>query len=466
MSLQLFRQSLPLALLTLQVFFLSCRANPSTAALRGSIAQGAHSGAAVDSAVVLVGSVGCDPDDVGCTPGEPTAERILKAVEVRSGGEMALLPGLAVDVGDLPLWVTTANSSSGGECIFVSRGERNDLLALLVGPNMQLQPPGSTVYSGGQIPVYSAVTGSGNFLLGANYGASNKDDSNDGASVASFGIEADCHLRSISSVAHHGGSQVVPWRQGAAHVHSIEPARGGLAYACDLGMDIVITYAVASGGALEERSRVQTAPGCGPRHAVQHPSDPLVYVVCELSQDVLTYSQGGGGELTLQQTSSLLPRGTTSGGSKAAEIVILSDGSAIYVSNRGARNTVTAFALGADGLLSWLQEVAAPAFPRGMTLALGGSLLLVAGQSASELVSFRIGPGGQLESTGHHLTEGLPPHPAALAVLGAEGRGPSASPEGDLLITQLYELLLQQARVLSLQPAKASTDKCEQYGLA
>jgi len=72
------------------------------------------------------------------------------------------------------------------------------------------------------------------------------------------------------------------------------------------------------------------------------------------------------------------------------------------------------FAIDQDnGLLTKTQDVPAPAFPRGMTLALGGKLLLVAGQSKTQLVSYSVQPGGRLEATGHSLTIGFPRFPAA-----------------------------------------------------
>jgi len=259
-------------------------------------------------------------------------------------------------------------------------------------------------------------------LVGASYG-----DEHEGASLGVYQVGAGCELQLTGAVSHHGGSRVVPWRQGAAHVHGAFPGRNGLVYVCDLGMDTVFVYRLGSGGEAKELSRTQTPPGCGPRHAAVHPDGHAVYVLCELSQDVLTYhhraSDGKEGSsdsaaLALQQTSSLLKGGAGDGsGSKAGEILISPDGSALFATNRGgAQNTVTSFSTG-SGSLVWVQQVQAPAFPRGMVLVHGGSVLLVAGQSSTELVSYRVLPGAKLEATGHSLTSGLPPHPAALAVL-------------------------------------------------
>jgi len=278
--------------------------------------------------------------------------------------------------------------------------------------------PGTTA-SGGLNPVESSATEDGRFLLGANYRGPDDTTSSDGASVASFSIGDDCQLTFVDSKL-HAGSSVNPARQGAAHVHSVLPARKGLVYACDLGMDLVFTYRVGHDGKLQELSRTKTAPGLGPRHMVQHPTLPIIYVVCEMGQVVLTFREGTEGALTLLQTSSLLPEGVSGEGSKAAEIAILPDGLALYATNRGVQNTVTTFAIsGEDGRLTWSQQVDAPAYPRGMTLALDGAVLLVAGQSKTSLKSYLVQADGTLKSSGFSITSGLPPNPAAFLVLPA-----------------------------------------------
>eukprot|EP00445_Apocalathium_hangoei_P041344 CAMPEP_0203968742 /NCGR_PEP_ID=MMETSP0359-20131031/97102_1 /ASSEMBLY_ACC=CAM_ASM_000338 /TAXON_ID=268821 /ORGANISM="Scrippsiella Hangoei, Strain SHTV-5" /LENGTH=409 /DNA_ID=CAMNT_0050906669 /DNA_START=74 /DNA_END=1303 /DNA_ORIENTATION=- len=387
--------------------------------LRGSVAgdvamRGAgREAAGLKSAIVFVGSAQCDWDDSTCRPGQPTTaqERIVYAVEVSADGSLKPRPELSVDVGGVPAWVTAAQVA-GVNCLFVSRLDKDDILGLPLSSDTKPELPGSSAPAGGQFPVFSAVA-EGDTLLGANYG------SNEGASAVSYHIGSGCSLQLAQSIPHHGGSNVVPWRQADAHTHGVLPTKDGLAYACDLGMDTVFVYKLLSDGQLQEQGRVQTPAGCGPRHAVLHPEKPFVYVLCELSQAVLTFHVSAQSPLlTLAQTSSLLPQGASAGGSKAGEIVMLPDGSSLYASNRQVLNTITGFAIDKDnGLLKKAQEVPAPAFPRGMTLALGGKLLLVAGQSKTELVSYRVLPGGRLKATGHSLTTGLPPFPASLAVM-------------------------------------------------
>mmetsp|Transcript_157706 Transcript_157706/g.505790 ORF Transcript_157706/g.505790 Transcript_157706/m.505790 type:complete len:410 (+) Transcript_157706:58-1287(+) len=385
------------------------RALAGDAAMRGA----ARAAAGLESAIVFVGSAQCDWDDSTCRPGQPTTaqERIVYAVEVSADGSLKPRPELCVDVGGVPAWLTTAQVA-GANCLFVSRLDKDDILALPLSSDAKPELLGSSAPAGGQFPVFSAVA-EGSTLLGANYG------SKEGASAVSYHIGSGCSLQLAQSIPHHGGSNVVRGRQADAHTHGVLPTKDGLAYACDLGMDTVFVYKLLTDGQLQEQGRVQTPAGCGPRHAVLHPGKSFVYVLCELSQAVLTFQVSEQSPLlTLAQTSSFVPQGASAGGSKAGEIVMLPDGSALYASNRQGRNTITGFAISKDnGLLTKAQEVPAPAFPRGMTLALGGKLLLVAGQSKTQLVSYSVQPGGRLEATGHSLTTGLPPFPAALAMM-------------------------------------------------
>merc|ERR1712194_303327 len=136
----------------------------------------------------------------------------------------------------------------------------------------------------------------------------------------------------------------------------------------------------------------------------------------ELEMTVAVWHKGADGKLDLRQTLSMVPEGISRKGSKAGEIVIARDGSALYASNRGELNTVTVFSIAADGSIAQTQQIDAPRFPRGMELAMGGSLLLVASQQDTTLESFNVAADGTLTPTGNVLSEGLPNHPATLGL--------------------------------------------------
>merc|ERR1711865_894085 len=217
-----------------------------------------------------------------------------------------------------------------------------------------------------------------------------------------------------------------PERQGGAHVHSFTVAPYGQhrreAYVCDLGQDKIFSYAVSGDGQLTLSSTVGVVPGAGPRHLAQMPvsrrtddGHQYVYVVAEMAETVSVFVQadcGGSACLIERQSVSLVTEGQSGEGSKACEIVMAPDGNTLYATNRGLLNTVTVFGIEQNGTLTQKQQVEAPAYPRGVTLAFDGGILLVAGQSKTELTSYQVKADGTLERA-YTITEGLPPHPAA-----------------------------------------------------
>lgn len=332
-------------------------------------------------------------------------------------GELTPRSDLSMVVDDLPVWMASA-----GPCVFITQPNKDAVVSYKWADGRLSPAPSPNVTgSGGRTPVFATPTPDGRFLLVANYNGPDDAKVSNGATAASFRIEADCHLTLVDSKP-HTGSSADPQRQGAAHVHSVVPVRDGLAFACDLGMDLIFTYEVQADGKLNQLSTTRTAPGLGPRHLVQHPSKPVVYVICEMGQAVLSYHQGAGGTLNLMQTMSLLPEGASAANNKAAEIAIKADGTALYATNRGVQNTVTAFKVNWDGTLEKLQEVHAPDFPRGMTLTPDNSFLIVGGQSASVVATHRIQPSGALETPSRSTGDGVPPNPAAFLVLSSPAR--------------------------------------------
>lgn len=384
--------------------------------------------ASAESLIAYIGSGGCDaPIDPTCKD-DKAAEHVMRAVELSRDGAMTERPDLAVKIGGLPVWMATSQQAAN-RCLFVTRAETDDLQAFVASPSGALTGPVSTVKSGGRTPVFAAATKDGKTLLVANYNAPDDTNVSNGAAASSFQINADCTLK-FADTKYHNGSSVDPQRQGGAHVHSFVPVRGGIAYACDLGMDMIFTYKVSPEGHLTELHRTRVNAGFGPRHLVQHPTKDFIYVVTEMGESVLVYKQMPGGVLEMVQANSLVPEGYSGVDSKAAEIAILPDGSALYATNRGKLGSVTVFGIGpsarrpflADGELDQRQQVFAPVspgIPRGMTLAFNGSMLLLADQrDPSDVVAFSVEKGGLLTQLDRfHSPTGVPPHPAAFALL-------------------------------------------------
>lgn len=334
-------------------------------------------------------------------------------------------PELKIPTGGAAVWLTDFhNADKSKQCMFVSLADVNVIKSYVMDPSGQATEVGN-YSSGGEAPVHATVLyarmrteGSdpaSDVLLVANYHGPDNANTSAGASAASMIINEDCSLV-FADRKNHSGSSVIPSRQGGAHVHSFTRAPYGQhdeAYACDLGMDQIFSYAVRGDGMLTLSSTIDTTPGVGPRHMAQRGNQ--IYVVTEMGMTVNAYNQtecDGKACLVDVQSVSLVPEGQSGDGSKAAEIVMAEDNNTLYASNRGVLNTVTVFGIHSDGTLTQKQQIDAPDYPRGMTLVHGGRVLLVAGQSQTSVRSYTVGSDGTLTQASD-LTEGLPPHPAA-----------------------------------------------------
>jgi len=376
--------------------------------------------------IAFVGSGGCDGADVGCVGGGD-AEHTIQAIEISRDGQMKPRPDLAIPTGGQPVWLTKFQDAEGSkQCMFVSRADLDDIQSYVLAPSGEATVVGA-YKSGGAAPVqadvlYALSEGANDVLLVANYHGPDDATTSDGAAASSMIINEDCSLE-LADVKPHSGSSLIPDRQGGAHVHSFTAAPYGEhrneAYACDLGQDKIFSYAVQGDGKLTLSSIIDTTPGLGPRHLVHTPATSdgphFVHVVTEMGMTVNTYEQTMCGDtacLKELQVVSLVPEGQSGEGSKAAEIVIAPDGNTLYATNRGLLNTVTVFGIEKDGTLTQKQLISAPVYPRGMTLAFNGGVLLVAGQSKTELWSYQVKADGTLASASV-IADGLPPHPAA-----------------------------------------------------
>ena len=194
------------------------------------------------------------------------------------------------------------------------------------------------------------------------------------------------------------GSSVHP-NQEKSHIHfaQISPC-GRFLFVCDLGTDEVILYQPClkkpeatekPSGKLKEHFRFQTPAGFGPRHLTFHPVHPIVYVLGELSNQILVLHidpETGNGKQV--QILSMLPEGfqDTSAG---AAIRITKDGKYLYASNRG-HNSIVIYRVREDGTLQLSEHVPTYGdFPRDFALDSDEEYLLVAHQKSDNLTLFK-----------------------------------------------------------------------------
>lgn len=245
--------------------------------------------------------------------------------------------------------------------------------------------------SEGSGPCYVSVDATGCVLMVANYGS---------GSVAALGVEGDGFLDGSVSAHQHEGQSVDEARQTGPHAHSIYPAPDNtFAYAADLGADEVVIYRLDSARAhLTPVGRAVLPPGSGPRHLAFGPRGDRVYVLNELSLTVAVFSRDPEtGLLEPGQIISTLPPEAARDGMTCSEIRVHPDGRFAYCANRDlekrGRDSLTGFAIGADGELARLRTVPAEVWiPRHFALDPTGRWLLVAGQRSDSIAVFAVDP--------------------------------------------------------------------------
>ncbi len=232
----------------------------------------------------------------------------------------------------------------------------------------------------GSFTCHIALQQSRHFLYAANYGSGNIF----GQLLTGEGLFA-----GQTAFCQHEGDGPNKNRQEGPHAHStgISPD-GAYLIAADLGSDELRVYHIEDHGGLELIRAVPTPAGEGPRHFVFHPDKPLLYVLTELHNHVLTYCWAAtDGSLDLIDSKSTLPNGYT-GESIAADIHLSPDARFLYTSNRG-HNSLAVFSLNEDGLPLFLKAFPSGGeFPRNFWVAPGGSHIIVANQESNNIVAF------------------------------------------------------------------------------
>jgi 6-phosphogluconolactonase len=229
-------------------------------------------------------------------------------------------------------------------------------------------------------------------------------------SAVAYARNADGTLGTCTSFHQYkDGTMVNPARQEGPHAHMcMFDTSENFVYVPDLGGDVVrgYTFNHETGAMLPSAGlELVLPPGSGPRHIAFHPTQAIAYVLNELLSTVSTCTcDAASGKLTLLTTTSALPDGAEGSETTCAAIRVLSDGSALYASNRG-HDSIARFTLGADGMPVFAEcTPAGGKTPRDFVVLSteGGAqtILLVGCQDSDIVSSFAIGDGGALAPTG------------------------------------------------------------------
>lgn len=259
--------------------------------------------------------------------------------------------------------------------------------------------------SAGRGPCHLAVDGKGRTVLVANYGS---------GSVAALRIGNRGELAAPESIIQHRGSSVNPSRQTGPHAHQILPDPANRrALVCDLGLDKVLVYELASRNPWLRPNLpygVPVKPGSGPRHLAFAPDGRWVYVLNELdcTIDVFAYNSKRG-ILSPVETVSTLPPGFKEENT-CAEIAVHPSGKFVYASNRGHNSLAVYSRDPISGRLTLLEcQSTQGRTPRHFAIAPGGNWLLAQNQDSDNIVVFGIDrTTGRLLPTGTQQQVGKP----------------------------------------------------------
>lgn len=234
-------------------------------------------------------------------------------------------------------------------------------------------------------PCYITIDKKGKNVHTANYG---------GGSISSFQVKSDGGLSELVSLIRFKGSGPDTVRQKSPHVHCVRYSPDGkYLFATDLGTDKIYRMetmdAVFEGQpAISESTLIAfvTPPGTGPRHFDFHPGEEYVYLLGELSGEVIVYDYNDG-YLKINQTIA----SDTVGARGSADIHVSPDGRFLYTSNRLKADGIAIFSINPDdGKLKKVGYQLTARHPRNFAITPNGKFLLVASRDDNKIQVFAI----------------------------------------------------------------------------
>lgn len=311
---------------------------------------------------VFVGGYTKDSDGI--------ADGVTSLLNVRSGRSKVDLVPRDVMVLSSPTWIArhprlplllTAGESSPGRLTSLRYGDDGSMSLV------------STVSTGGDGACHVAVSADGRYALASNYVS---------GSVASVAISETGVLSEVVDLLELTGSGPDAERQDGPHAHQVT-AVDDMYLICDLGGDQIFRVTLLDGVLVPVGDPLKLPPGSGPRHLVAV-ADHLV-VACELTGELWVGRRDGAG-WEHRQT---VPSSSRTGLVQPSGIV--SDGSRVYVGNRGV-DTIGVFDLDpASGTLRGVAEFDCGGhWPRALTL--DAALLWVSNERSSQLSVFEVSP--------------------------------------------------------------------------
>jgi len=275
----------------------------------------------------------------------------------------------------------------------------------------------NAVSSEGAGPAHCSVHPSGRFVFVANYGSGNvsvlpvQQNGGLGAAVDVLGDQGPSGAARPAegppgnfSISDHGNGP-------HAHMIAADPS-GKFVIVNDLGLDRTFFWRIdEQNGKLTPNDPAFIAAasaGAGPRHFAFHPNGRVFYNLYEEASQLAVYDWNPqNAAVTLKQKTTTLPGYV--GTSFASEIVVTPNGRFIYTANR-LRNTISIFAVAADGRVRWLgEEWTRGDYPRNIALDPSGRFMYACNHRSDNVTVFRVNPtSGSLAFANHYVPVGSP----------------------------------------------------------
>jgi 6-phosphogluconolactonase len=242
----------------------------------------------------------------------------------------------------------------------------------------------NTVTAPGADFVHLALDHTGQCLIAPNYGK---------GSILSCKVAADGHLSDWVSNIQLAGHGPNASRQSSPHAHgaAVSP-NNRFVYINDLGTDRILIYKLntATAELTPADPPVYTGPaGSGPRHLAFHPNGRWAYCINELNSTVtfLHWNPATGALTAVGSVPTMATNGDIAH-NRAGELAFSKEGHFLYACNRGPDELVT-YAVGPDGNLKFLARTQTEGKEaRHFLVSPQNGYLLVAEQFSNEVVIY------------------------------------------------------------------------------
>lgn len=191
-------------------------------------------------------------------------------------------------------------------------------------------------------------------------------------------------------------SQNIPFEK-QSHLHSLlRLSDNKRIYAADLGADKIYAFEINQERLQRIRNEdITLKKGTGPRHFTFSTDGKFLYVLGELSREVIVFENKKNKFVKLQT----IATDEFTNGKGAADIHISPDGKFLYASNRLINDGIAIFSVQKSGKLKKIGYQVTKKHPRNFAITPDGKYMFVASRDENAVQIFQIKPNGLLELT-------------------------------------------------------------------